>query len=68
MLTIHGSADSTIPVDDALEFAKIIAEHQLLIIEGADHKFSSHQDELASAVLRFTKESLQLQYNDDVSK
>lgn len=66
MLTIHGSADSTIPVDDALEFAKIIPEHQLLIVEGADHKFSSHQDELASAVLRFTKESLH--YNHDVSK
>lgn len=66
VLTIHGSADSTIPVDDALEFAKIIPEHQLLIMEGADHKFSSHQDELASAVLRFTKESLH--YNHDVTK
>ncbi|KAH6818317.1 alpha/beta-Hydrolases superfamily protein [Perilla frutescens var. frutescens] len=59
VLTVHGSADDVIPVDDALEFAKIIPNHQLEIIEGADHKFSSHQDELASVVLRFIKEGLQ---------
>ncbi|KAH6779091.1 alpha/beta-Hydrolases superfamily protein [Perilla frutescens var. hirtella] len=59
VLTVHGSADDVILVDDALEFAKIIPNHQLEIIEGADHKFSSHQDELASVVLRFIKEGLQ---------
>lgn len=59
VLTVHGSADETIPVNDALEFAKIIPNHELQIIEGADHKFSSHQDELTSVVVRFVKESLQ---------
>ncbi|XP_042051017.1 putative uncharacterized protein YDL057W isoform X1 [Salvia splendens] len=59
VLTVHGSADETIPVNDALEFAKIIPNHELQIIEGADHKYSSHQDELTSVVLRFVKESLQ---------
>lgn len=56
MLTVHGSADEVIPVDDALEFAKIIPNHELQIIEGADHKYSSHQAELTSIVLRFIKE------------
>ncbi|XP_011093741.1 uncharacterized protein LOC105173627 isoform X2 [Sesamum indicum] len=59
VLTVHGSADKTISVQDALEFAKIIPNHQLQIIEGADHKYSSHQDELVSAVLHFIKECLQ---------
>ncbi|KAK4415692.1 hypothetical protein Salat_2676600 [Sesamum alatum] len=59
VLTVHGSADKTISVHDALEFDKIIPNHRLQIIEGADHRFSSHQDELASAVLSFIKECLQ---------
>ncbi|KAK6147702.1 hypothetical protein DH2020_018614 [Rehmannia glutinosa] len=50
VLTVHGSEDEIIPVEDALEFAKIIPNHQLQIIEGADHRYSSHQDELASVV------------------
>ncbi|KAK6120412.1 hypothetical protein DH2020_045892 [Rehmannia glutinosa] len=66
VLTVHGSEDEIIPVEDALEFAKIIPNHQLQIIEGADHRYSSHQDELASAVLRFIKECLQS--GNDVSK
>ncbi|PIN02730.1 putative esterase [Handroanthus impetiginosus] len=67
VLTVHGSADEIIPVEDAHEFAKIIPNHQLQIIEGADHHYSSHQDELASAVLRFIKECLQ-QHSEDISK
>ncbi|KAK6139624.1 hypothetical protein DH2020_026631 [Rehmannia glutinosa] len=66
VLTVHGSEDEIIPVEDALEFAKIIPNHQLQIIEGADHRYSSHQDELASVVLRFIKECLQS--GNDVSK
>ncbi|KAI3443624.1 hypothetical protein Pfo_000289 [Paulownia fortunei] len=66
VLTVHGSADEIIPVEDALEFAKIIPNHRLQIIEGADHGYSSHQDELASTVLHFIKECLQ--YSEDVSK
>ncbi|CAI0387322.1 unnamed protein product [Linum tenue] len=60
VLTIHGSADEIIPVEDALEFAKIIPNHKLHIIEGADHGYSSHQTELASVVLEFIKSRLQL--------
>ncbi|KAL2547912.1 alpha/beta-hydrolase superfamily protein [Forsythia ovata] len=60
LLTVHGSTDEVIPVEDALAFAKIIPNHRLHIIEGADHRYSSHQAELASVVLPFVKECLQL--------
>ncbi|GAV78494.1 Abhydrolase_5 domain-containing protein [Cephalotus follicularis] len=58
VLTVHGSADKVIPVEDALEFAKIIPNHQLHIVEGADHGYTSHQAELASVVLSFIKSRL----------
>ncbi|XP_068333752.1 putative uncharacterized protein YDL057W isoform X2 [Pyrus communis] len=59
VLTIHGTADEIIPVEDALEFAKIIPNHKLHLIEGANHSYTSHQAELASVVLNFIKAALQ---------
>ncbi|CAI0627954.1 unnamed protein product [Linum tenue] len=61
VFTIHGSADEVIPVEDAWEFAKIIPNHSLRIIGGADHRYSSHQTELASVLLEFIKSRLQQQ-------
>ncbi|KAL3825538.1 hypothetical protein ACJIZ3_021567 [Penstemon smallii] len=57
VLTVHGSADKVIPVEDALEFAKIIPNHKLQIIQGANHGYSSHHIELAALVLPFIKYS-----------
>ncbi|GKF22454.1 alpha/beta hydrolase fold protein [Tanacetum coccineum] len=59
VLTIHRSEDEIIPVEDGLEFAKIIANHKLQIIEGADHCYNKHREELVSTVLAFIKENLQ---------
>lgn len=59
VLTVHGSADEIIPVGDGKEFAKILPNHQLKIIEGANHGYSSHQDELVASVLPFVKECVQ---------
>ncbi|XVE54071.1 hypothetical protein DITRI_Ditri03aG0052500 [Diplodiscus trichospermus] len=59
VLTVHGSADEIIPVEDALEFAKIVPNHQLHIVEGADHIYTCHQTELASVVLSYLKAALQ---------
>ncbi|XP_024979576.1 uncharacterized protein LOC112516644 [Cynara cardunculus var. scolymus] len=56
VLTVHGSEDSTVPIEEALEFAKIIPNHKLHIIEGANHGFTKHRAELASIVLSFIKE------------
>ncbi|XP_052199045.1 uncharacterized protein LOC127806083 isoform X2 [Diospyros lotus] len=59
VLTVHGSADEIIPVEDALAFAEIIPNHKLHIVDGANHCYTSHQDELSSIVLPFIKEGLQ---------
>ncbi|CAI0627957.1 unnamed protein product [Linum tenue] len=61
VLTIHGSADAIVPAGDASEFAKVIPNHKLHIIQGADHGYRSHQTELASVVLEFVKSRLQQQ-------
>ncbi|XP_058073882.1 uncharacterized protein LOC131222731 isoform X2 [Magnolia sinica] len=58
VLTVHGSEDEIIPVEDASEFAKLIPNHKLHILEGANHGYNSHRDELASIVLDFLRESV----------
>ncbi|XP_010262102.1 PREDICTED: uncharacterized protein LOC104600705 isoform X1 [Nelumbo nucifera] len=59
VLTIHGSMDEIVPIEDALEFSKIIPNHKLHMVERADHAYSSHQDDLASIVSDFIKTGLQ---------
>lgn len=56
-LTVHGDADTIIPVGDALEFAKILPNHKLHIVKGADHVYTEHLAELASIVANFMKET-----------
>ncbi|XP_048431435.1 uncharacterized protein LOC108865373 isoform X1 [Pyrus x bretschneideri] len=59
VVTIHGTTDEINPVEDALEFAKIIPNHKLHLIEGANHLYTSHQAKLASVVVDFIKAALQ---------
>jgi uncharacterized protein len=47
--------DDVVPSADALEFNKYISNHELHIIEKADHRYASHQFELAAVVLKFIK-------------
>ncbi|KAL6497368.1 hypothetical protein OROGR_029297 [Orobanche gracilis] len=62
LLTVHGSADRTVPLKDAIQFAKILPNHQLKIIEGANHGFTfpskkkKKKDELVSTILPFVRE------------
>ncbi|KAI3944184.1 hypothetical protein MKW98_016414 [Papaver atlanticum] len=58
VLTVHGSFDKCIPVEEAFEFAKVISNHKLHIIEGADHGYSNHQSELVKVVIEFIMERL----------
>ncbi|XP_011659989.1 uncharacterized protein LOC101223189 isoform X2 [Cucumis sativus] len=58
VFTIHGTADEIIPIEDAFEFDKIIPNHKLHTVEGANHCYTSHQTELASIVLNLIKTSL----------
>ena len=39
VLTVHGSMDEHVEVSNALEFAKNIRNHEVLVIEGANHNF-----------------------------
>ncbi|OMO86556.1 hypothetical protein COLO4_21072 [Corchorus olitorius] len=59
VLIIHGSMDKIVPAKDALEFARFIRNHKLHIVEGADHEYTSHQDELTKIVLDFVREGRQ---------
>ncbi|CAA6666167.1 unnamed protein product [Spirodela intermedia] len=55
VMTVHGSEDEIVPVEDGMDFAKLIPNHTLQIIEGADHGYSTHQAELGSLVLDFIR-------------
>lgn len=59
VLTVHGSADEIIPVEDAYEFSKILVNHKLHIIEGANHSFSEHQEKVVPVVIDFIKSCMQ---------
>jgi len=39
--------------DDAYEFAKLIPNHKLHVIEGANHNYTAHRKEVADAVVDF---------------
>uniref|UniRef100_A0A7N0V3E1 Serine aminopeptidase S33 domain-containing protein n=1 Tax=Kalanchoe fedtschenkoi TaxID=63787 RepID=A0A7N0V3E1_KALFE len=58
VLTVHGSADKVVPVADSLEYSKLISNHELHVIKGANHEFASHQKELATVVVNFIKAGL----------
>ncbi|KAH9603734.1 hypothetical protein KSS87_016042 [Heliosperma pusillum] len=59
VLTVHGSADEIIPVEDAYEFAKVIPNNKLHIIQGANHSYTEHQDQLVPVVVDFIKACLE---------
>lgn len=53
VLNIHGSVDETVETEDVYEFGKRIQCSTVHVIDGADHNFSSKQDELAKLVEDF---------------
>lgn len=56
VLTVHGTADDDVALEEAYEIGKVIPDHQLKIVEGADHTYYARLDELAAAVVPFAKE------------
>ncbi|KAK6151954.1 hypothetical protein DH2020_014589 [Rehmannia glutinosa] len=60
VLTIHGASDTVVQLEDAREFDKVIQNHTLHVIKGANHGFTKHQAELASTVVSYIKGCLQL--------
>lgn len=58
MLTVHGTLDEMVPVEDAKEFDKNIPNHTLCIVEGADHEFTKLLSKLNEIVLGFVSTRL----------
>ena len=60
ILTVHGSDDPIVSVDDAKEFDRFISNHKLQILAGANHRFTEHEENLASLVIDFLEDEVQL--------
>ncbi len=60
VLTIHGSEDETIPVADAQEFDKVLANNELVVVEGATHRFATQpeQEAVMNALNRYLPSSV----------
>ncbi|XP_057765978.1 uncharacterized protein LOC130986545 isoform X2 [Salvia miltiorrhiza] len=59
VLTVHGTADNDVALDDAYEIGKVVPNHQLQLVDGADHTYHARLDQLAAAVVHFAKELFQ---------
>ena len=59
VLTVHGSADTTVDVENAKRYDESISKHTLKIIEGADHNFNGlkHIGAIVGSVLGFVEEN-----------
>lgn len=64
VLTVHGTLDEYVAVEDAKEFAKYIPNHKLCIVQGADHEFTNNQSQLTTIVLNFVKAALHTNFNN----
>ena len=53
VLTVHGSKDRVIPVEDSRQWGAHIANHELLVVDGADHSFlmPEHSERMIAAVV-----------------
>ena len=57
MLTVHGSEDKAVAVENAYECGEIIQNHSLQIINGADHMYSQHEANFQDIVINFIVEN-----------
>lgn len=57
---MHGTGDMTIPPEDAQLYAKVIRQHTLALVEGADHNFRQplHTEAMLRRVVDFICQEL----------
>ncbi|KAG8367229.1 hypothetical protein BUALT_Bualt16G0050900 [Buddleja alternifolia] len=60
VVTIHGSKDKIVRLEEAFEFKNVLTNQNIHIIKRANHGYVKHQAELASTVVFSIKESLYL--------
>lgn len=69
VLTVHGSADTTVDVENAKRYDESISKHRLQIIEGADHNFNGlkHISAIVGSIVGFVEENSSLSSSSGVS-
>ena len=69
VLTVHGSADTTVDVENAKRYDESISKHTLKIIEGADHNFNGlkHISAIVGSIVGFVEENSSLSSSSGVS-
>lgn len=55
VLLVHGDQDQAVPVRYSIEAAEKYANAKLVIIEGDDHNYHAHLDQVVEAVQRFVQ-------------
>lgn len=55
VLLIHGTADEGVPVRDSLEAARVYQNAQIVLIEGDDHCYHRHLDQVCNAIQEFIR-------------
>ncbi|KAI5077246.1 hypothetical protein GOP47_0007070 [Adiantum capillus-veneris] len=58
ILTVHGTEDKIVTVEDAKEFDRFIPNHKLHILDGANHGFTQHREDLQQLVVEFIREDM----------
>ena len=60
MQVIHGTADAVIPIADADDIAASAKNVEMLMVEGADHRFSNphHRAALVREITEFFSKTL----------
>lgn len=56
VLLTHGTADAAVPVRYSIDAAKAYEHAQLVLLEGDDHGYHGHLDEVCSAVRAFVRQ------------
>ena len=53
VLCLHGTADTVIPWQESQDAAALLAGGELRLVEGANHNYTRHAEEMAQAVVQF---------------
>lgn len=58
-LLLHGTEDDVVPMQDSIDIeAKAVCEHEVIIIEGADHSFTGHMPQMTEKAVSWVQKYL----------